>query len=188
MDKTNFVLLIGIGLWFISRVRTRTWKQKNNKNGTLKLKKWERLLIGAELFTIFIVWIQLYIYPVKCQVLAGLQIPGLILFFLGIFMALLARHTLKENWHTARDFAQPKRLVDSGIYRYIRHPIYFGSLLMGLGFELSIGSWLFFIVLVIGTPFIYKCSYKEEQLLKKWFGQEYLDYKKITNWFFPGIF
>ena len=146
------------------------------------------MLIGAELLTIFIIWFQLYVWEGIWQVLAKWQTLGLLVFFFGVFMSLLARYTLKENWSTARAFARPKRLVDSGIYAHIRHPIYFGSLLMGLGFELAIGSWLFFAVLIIGTPFIWGCSYKEEQLLKKWFSQDYQDYKKRTNWFIPWIF
>lgn len=187
MSGIELVLLAGIVFWYLSRIRTRTPNQGNN-NGTLKLKIYEWLLIGAELFTIFIVWFQFYVYSGKWQAFAKWQNFGIFLFFLGIFLCILARYTLKENWRTARAFARPQRLVDSGIYAHIRHPIYLGSLLMGLGFELTIGSWLFFVVLIIGTPFVWGCAYKEEQLLKKWLGQDYQDYKKRTSWFIPWIF
>ena len=181
----EIILVIGIGLWYLSRLRLRS-PENEKRNETLKIYK--ILLIGAELFTCFIIFVQLFVWTGTCKLIFGFQAFGLGIFIFGVFLSILARYSLKENWATARAFAQPKRIIDSGPYAYIRHPIYLGSLLMGLGFELAMSSWLFFVVLIIGTPFIYICAYKEEQMLIKWMGQDYQDYKKKTSWFFPWIF
>ncbi|MBL7142033.1 isoprenylcysteine carboxylmethyltransferase family protein [Patescibacteria group bacterium] len=186
MNRIEIILLAGISLYYLSRLIVRQFSQQR-KVRTLKIKRYVILLIGAEVLTVFVIWLQLFVWPGKWEPLIPWQTIGMVVFFLGIILSVWGRFTLKENWHTAMEFARPKELIISGPYHYIRHPIYFGSLLMGLGFELTISSWLFFAVLLLGPPFIWVCAHKEEQLLLKWLNREYQDYKRQTNRFIPFI-
>jgi protein-S-isoprenylcysteine O-methyltransferase Ste14 len=63
----------------------------------------------------------------------------------GLFVALWARKTLAGNWSSTVTFKKGHELVKTGPYRFTRHPIYTGLLLMGLGVTVEIGRlrcWL----------------------------------------------
>lgn len=107
-----------------------------------------------------------------------------------LFGALLAiGGLLGLGWRSFSVFPEPKargRLVRSGVYAYIRHPMYAGILifcgvLVWQNFNLiRLGGYaLLFLVLVI------KIILEERELEKKY--PEYVEYKKITNRLIPFV-
>jgi len=82
---------------------------------------------------------------------------------------------------------QPK-LLDSGVYSWVRHPMYLGILLFCLAFFfaipslLSIGVWLIFFILYD------KMTVYEEESLKQILGEEYIAYQKRVPKWFPKLF
>lgn len=95
-----------------------------------------------------------------------LRVVGVGLYTLGLCVAVVGRLQLGTNWS---DIETPRVLrdqtvVSTGVYRYIRHPIYLGDLLLLLGFELSLNSWA---VLAVGfmTPFVVRRAVREERML-----------------------
>jgi len=113
------------------------------------------------------------------------------LLFLGIFgglIGILAIFTMKLN--NLRVQPIPKsdaELISSGIYQYIRHPMYTSVLVMMLSFVLNtieIISVSLFCILII--TLIVKLRY-EEQLLEQKF-TDYSDYMKQTYRLIPFIF
>jgi protein-S-isoprenylcysteine O-methyltransferase Ste14 len=77
----------------------------------------------------------------------------------------------------------PPQLVDSGIYAWIRHPLYLGTLLFCLSFLflsvslVSIGIWVAFFV------FYDKMATYEEKSLMAILGEQYISYqKKVSKW------
>ena len=91
---------------------------------------------------------------------------GLSLFTFGLLIAILARVELGNNWSDIEvgKVQQTHALVNGGVYRYIRHPIYAGDLAMLLGFELALNSWLVLAVLAIAIPTISR-AVREEKVL-----------------------
>lgn len=74
-----------------------------------------------------------------------------------------------------------KYLQIGGIYKYFRHPVYYGITLTLLGLSLSLGSWLglgYTIFIIIPLNMIR--AQKEEKILLEKFGQEYINYKNKT--------
>lgn len=74
--------------------------------------------------------------------------------------------------------------MQEGIYKYIRHPSYTGSIIILSGFaciDIKLFaiyfSWVFFKTRII----------EEERHLTNWFGQKYVDYKQKTGELFPKI-
>ena len=80
---------------------------------------------------------------------------------------------------------KPGKLVKSGFYRVMRHPLYtFGLLFLWLSPSVTINSFVLYISLTI---YILVGAYFEERKLLREFGQEYADYKSVTPMIIPGL-
>ena len=124
--------------------------------------------------------------PLTGSVLAYLEWIGLVIAVTGSIFASWARIYMGNIWQTAWDSQQQSNLVTGGPWKFCRHPIYAGSWLFGLGFELALGNWLVFVV--IATFFvIIKVAKKEEAYLETQFGDQWRQYAKDTPDIIPGI-
>lgn len=113
---------------------------------------------------------------------------GLIIFWAAAAIAIWARQTLGLNWAHAADYQVMKKqeLVTSGPYRVVRHPIYTAFLLMFIGIELVVASWLIVLTFPLLWFFVWQAK-KEELLLTRSFGQAYRDYARRTGMLLPRI-
>ena len=81
------------------------------------------------------------------------------------------------------------RLVETGLYRHVRHPSYSGAFLIwpGLGFALTNGVSL--LILSLTATLAYGLRIRaEEAALTAVFGERYRDYCRKTKRFIPGLF
>ena len=79
---------------------------------------------------------------------------------------------------------RPKKLVVTGLYRYVRNPMYVGVLLLILGWASLYNSRgvLQYAVLVWAGFYIWILTY-EEPALKRQFGESYKNYcKEVRRW------
>jgi len=78
----------------------------------------------------------------------------------------------------------PKELVVTGLYNYVRNPMYVGVLLVIIGHFLWFGSWnLLIYATVIFVAFHSFVTLYEEPNLKKRFGATYEDYlQRVPRW------
>lgn len=76
------------------------------------------------------------------------------------------------------------KLADSGVYSWVRHPMYLGTLVFFLGFFFAIPSLLSLGVLVLFFILYDKMATYEENDLIKILGEEYAAYqKRVPKWF-----
>lgn len=80
------------------------------------------------------------------------------------------------------------RLVTSGAYRYIRHPLYASLLLFGWGAFLKQISLLAGLMVSVAMISIYLTAHLEEQENLRNFGVEYAEYMQHTKMFIPWLF
>jgi protein-S-isoprenylcysteine O-methyltransferase Ste14 len=80
---------------------------------------------------------------------------------------------------------QQQEVVSNGIYRYIRHPIYAGDLLLLFGFELALNSWLVFAIMLL-VPVVLRRAVLEEKLLATRL-RGYDSYARRTKRFIPFV-
>jgi protein-S-isoprenylcysteine O-methyltransferase Ste14 len=118
---------------------------------------------------------------------AALRLTGLVIFTLGLLTAVAARIQLGSNWSDIEEgkIADRHAVVASGIYRYIRHPIYTGDILLLLGLQLSLNSWLVLGLLLL-VPVVAIQAIKEEQKLKTAL-PDYAEYIRNTKRFIPFV-
>jgi protein-S-isoprenylcysteine O-methyltransferase Ste14 len=112
---------------------------------------------------------------------------GLVLFALGLGFAIWARLHLGRNWGTPMTRKDEPELVTSGPYRLVRHPIYSGILVAGVGTALAL-SWLWLTAVVLaGIYFLYSATV-EERYMAEQFPDTYPVYKRSTKMLVPFIF
>lgn len=82
----------------------------------------------------------------------------------------------------------PNRIVDTGIYRFVRNPIYLGHLIFVLGLALTLQSWLAYGVLATLAIWYDIRVRADEQNLARLFGESYLAYRSLARRWIPYLY
>jgi protein-S-isoprenylcysteine O-methyltransferase Ste14 len=109
---------------------------------------------------------------------------GTALFGLGIVVMIAGIRGLGSSLTTNPVPLEKAVLIETGIYKYMRHPIYSGLLTLTLGLCISsgvIGKFIFWIALA--ALLIYKLRWEEVLLVAKYKG--YVNYQKRVPAIFP---
>ena len=114
---------------------------------------------------------------------------GLSLLIVGILVRWTAIRTLGKYFTGTVLIKDDHRLVRSGLYKYLRHPAYTGTLLAHFGLGLSFSNW--FTLGFSTIPFLAVALYRmhvEEQALREAFGSEYVSYSRTSKRLIPGVY
>jgi protein-S-isoprenylcysteine O-methyltransferase Ste14 len=116
-------------------------------------------------------------------------IAGLALMTCGIVVRWFAISTLKHLFTVDVTITENHRLVKEGLYHYIRHPAYAGSLLAFLGLGLIFANYLSIIIIFVPicSAILYRIQVEEKALINN-FGKEYLSYRASTKRLIPHIY
>jgi len=112
---------------------------------------------------------------------------GILLTWLGVAVAIWARNCLGQYWSARVTLKEDHRLIQSGPYAYIRHPIYTGMLVGATGTALVAGEWRG--LLAVGVMLVAHSgkARREEAMLSAEFGAEYTEYRRRTGFLFPRL-
>ena len=114
---------------------------------------------------------------------------GLSLILVGLIIRWIVILKLKSMFTVGVSIQENHKIVMSGIYKFVRHPAYLGSLLSFLGLGIALVNWL--SILIIFVPilisFINRIQVEEKVLIGE-FGEEYLNYSTNTYRLFPVIY
>ena len=133
-----------------------------------------------------------YLFPSLS--LAGIWILGVPILLAGLLIGVTSIWQLYSlgsgmPWGDISSDSQSSRLVTRGLYKYTRNPMLFGFGLFILGTGISCGS--FTMAFVLSALLVALVSVwirmKEETMLLKRFGQEYLEYRRKTSFLIPWI-
>ena len=92
---------------------------------------------------------------------------------------------LDTQWSAQLQLAKNHRLVTSGPYAYIRHPLYAGVFAWCIALTLLSANWLFLAAYVISFSGLLWRIPREEQMMLDAFGDEYKAYMQRTGRLFP---
>ena len=73
------------------------------------------------------------------------------------------------------------KLITSGPYHLVRHPIYLGGILYGLSIPMIANSPYGFVIMLVPIPMLFCRIRFEEKILVSRLGQEYLEYARKTK-------
>ena len=131
----------------------------------------------------FVVWGLDSVILNYSTVLVGLVPLPLRLFLTILSLSIGAYLGAKSHKAIFREHEQPKH-INSGVYSWVRHPMYLGILLFCLGFFLAIPSLLSLAVWVVFFIIYDKVATYEEKDLIRILGEEYIAYqKRVPKWF-----
>ncbi len=173
-------------VWEVLKKRDKKPKASLQPPATSPLKSLVKL--GKAAFLIFILFQTLFLnlFPISAEP-AVLRVVGTLIYFTGLAIAITGRLQLGKNWANLEDyqFLPQQKLVSHGIYRYIRHPIYSGDILLLVGLELALNSWL--VVLAILPILVVARQSKAEEALLGQVLPGYQEYCQRTKRFIPFL-
>jgi protein-S-isoprenylcysteine O-methyltransferase Ste14 len=116
------------------------------------------------------------------------QIFSWIFLIASMIPAFYGFYLLKKMGKPEGKLENTSQLVVSGIYRYIRHPLYGSLVLLGIGIYLKGPLDIMNIVLcIVNTIALFATAKVEEKEMIQRFGSEYKEYMKITKMFIPFV-
>ena len=119
---------------------------------------------------------------------AGLIVAGLLVMWTGLAVRIWAIVVLGKSFWTTVEVDAGQKVVDSGPYRWVRHPSYTGILLLMVGLSLVYGNWpALAILLVLPVGVLIHRIFVEEAVLTEVMGRAYTDYAARTKRLVPGL-
>ena len=123
------------------------------------------------------------------QTLAGILFTAsLALVALGFaWLLLLGKPDSRRRDAELLRFERTTQLVTSGIYRYIRHPLYASLALLCLGFFCKDPSLIGGALAALSSGFLFAAARAEEAENIRYFGDAYRQYMKHSKMFIPFL-
>ena len=116
-------------------------------------------------------------------------ITGMVVILLGTALRWWAIFTLGRYFTIDVAVRSTQSVVQSGPYRFVRHPSYTAILIMLLGVGMALANWASLVAMLAGglIGLLYRVRV-EERALVEGLGQPYMDYMRTTRRFIPFIF
>lgn len=111
-------------------------------------------------------------------------LPGRALEMVGVLGVLICAASLRSSLTVVPIPKDEGRLSTTGLYRYVRHPMYTSVLLLASGIALQSGSITKYLLVILLTVLFYSKSVFEEQHLRMKY-PEYADYSTRIPRFIP---
>ena len=114
---------------------------------------------------------------------------GMALFVVGFKIRIHSIRTLKQFFTYSVAKVENHQIIETGLYKYIRHPGYLGQLIIFIGISTSISNWLSILVMMVPITLGYLYRIKiEERFMLEQLGDGYLNYQKRTKRIIPMIY
>ena len=163
----TFIIYVSILVWRLLKVNPELVRERNLPAD--KAEAWDRVVMGIYIVILVVLLIVSaldggrYIWS---AIPLGVQMIGWILLIVAgaIVWHVMMTNAYLSSWARIQD-DRGQVVIQEGMYRRIRHPMYLGIILSFLGIPLMLNSWWAMIpsVVIVGL-FVYR-TYREDQML-----------------------
>jgi len=113
---------------------------------------------------------------------------GLALFGVSLRLFRVTHKALGAMWSHSLDLRENHRLVSTGIYERLRHPMYSAFWLWALAQPFLLANWVAGLAGIVGFGTLYFLRVgQEERMMEERFGEEYRAYRSRTHRIIPGV-
>jgi protein-S-isoprenylcysteine O-methyltransferase Ste14 len=188
----KWIWLVGGALWFVIRFphqrRARKVKVAKSVGGQR-----DRVLLISSLTGLAIIP---FFYVVTTEPRFADYVPSPVQGWIGLVLLLAAltlfyqtHRQLGRNWSVTLDTRKKHRLVDTGLYAYVRHPMYSAFWLLALAQALLLPNWIAGFSGIVGWGILFFLRVgREESLMIDTFGRDYRDYMQRTKRVSPWVY
>ena len=101
---------------------------------------------------------------------------GVLFCLAGLLLMLWSLVSFGQSFRVGIDTEHPDKLITSGVFAFSRNPIYVAFACILLGQFLVFPNWILLLYLIAGVLLFHRQVLREEDYLKKHYGQEYSAY------------
>lgn len=185
--------IFGLTRIFYRRKATKSRREQSDEPAkTEPIRNWAHIAISISILGMLIAYI-LYLFIPPWIPWFPLPFPYFLRWF-GVLLGLCAvplliwtHRTLGRWWSAELEIQNQHRIITTGPYARIRHPMYTAFIIFTLGTVLLAANLFVTIFGLLVSIFLYPISKTEEQMLLNEFGDYYRDYMKHTGRFIPRI-
>ena len=191
MMELNFgiIFLIISSVWVISEIMLIVFRR--SKNNRRDYDKGSIIWLNSIIYISIAFAVSLGLLGIGKihTALSTISWVGLCFIIIGLIIRWAAILTLRKFFTTNVVIQSDHQIIKTGLYKFIRHPSYSGSIISFCGLGLVFSNWISLVVLVIPITIAFlKRIQIEEQALQSAFGEEYVNYCKISWKLIPWIY
>jgi protein-S-isoprenylcysteine O-methyltransferase Ste14 len=184
-EAVSYAWIVLVVFWFVSAWRVKRTAEAEPRAARL-----------VHIVTMVLAYLLLFDLNLRLGVLNQRFLPispaatatGVLFTWAGIAFAIWARVHIGQYWSARVTLKEDHKLISTGPYKYVRHPIYTGLLAATVGTAFAIGRWQGLIgATIILFAHILKAR-KEERLMTSHFGAAYEDYRLHTGFLIPRFY
>jgi protein-S-isoprenylcysteine O-methyltransferase Ste14 len=114
---------------------------------------------------------------------------GSVLVLIGLIIRVTSIMKLKQQFTYTVTRIENHELIETGLYKVIRHPGYLGQIIIFLGISICLSNWLsvLFMIIPVLAGYLHRINI-EEKFMAEQMGQKYFDYQKRTKRLIPMIY
>jgi len=116
-----------------------------------------------------------------------IQWLGIVTALVPIFFIIWVHRHLDKQWSIALELRKDHKLIITGPYAYVRHPMYLGIFIYTMGLMMISLDVLVILFFAFTIWVNYRRIPREEQMLIQEFGDEYLDYIERSGRLLPKL-
>jgi protein-S-isoprenylcysteine O-methyltransferase Ste14 len=174
---------LGIRVWYKRKLATS--KKTSSQSTAIDKLLIVLVILGqviSPLIAIFSPLLQLADYAFY---LIAAMLGAAVMIF-GVWLFWRSHSDLGKNWSVSLELESEHQLVTSGVYRYVRHPMYASFFAMALAQLLLVHNWLAGPAALLAVSLLYYVRRpREEAMLTEYFGSAYTRYVATTGGVFP---
>ncbi len=183
---------IGLVTWLAIRYRPNRTSRKNKIASTARspVETFSMVISFTGLGIIPLIWISTGEISAFNHSTSWLLVAiGAALFLWSLYLFRITHKALGAMWSVSLDLREDHKLVTSGIYEKVRHPMYSAFWLWAVAAPFLLANWVAGLSGIVGFCTLYLLRVRrEERMMEDEFGQQYRDYSQRTKRIIPYIY